>query len=62
MSTVATSAMNVRRTTRSDRIATFVNGRPLGEAALWCGQAGLSIEHMKVEDAGIAVLARKPEL
>lgn len=62
MSAVAKPGTNVGRTTRSDCIAGFLNGYPSCEAAPQCGQAGLPIEHMKVEDAGIAVLARKLEL
>jgi arsenite methyltransferase len=40
----------------------FAHRQTPDEVTLWCGQAGLSIEHMKVEDAGITVVARKPEL
>ena len=30
------------------------------EVADWCAQAGLAIEHMKVEEAGITTVARRP--
>jgi len=29
------------------------------EIRLWCGEAGLTIERMDVQDAGITVIARK---
>ncbi len=31
------------------------------EVTDWCGEAGLVIEHMKVEEAGITVVARRPQ-
>ena len=31
------------------------------EVIAWCGEAGLTVEHLKVEEAGITVVARNPE-
>ena len=30
------------------------------EVKAWCGEAGLVVEHMKAEEAGITTVARRP--